>query len=79
MRLYHSAALLLPDATVLTLGGGANGPQLNLNAEIYYPPYLFNADGTPRAATDHQLGADDGRPGAEDPRSARPIRPPSPA
>jgi hypothetical protein len=47
MRLYHSSALLLPDATVLTLGGGANGPQLNLNAEVYYPPYLFNADGTP--------------------------------
>ncbi len=47
MRLYHSAALLLPDATVLTLGGGANGPQLNLNAEVYYPPYLFGADGTP--------------------------------
>ena len=49
MRLYHSAALLLPDATVLTLGGGATGPELNLNAEIYYPPYLFNADGTPAA------------------------------
>ncbi|QNP41494.1 galactose oxidase-like domain-containing protein [Lysobacter solisilvae (ex Woo and Kim 2020)] len=47
MRLYHSSALLLPDATVLTLGGGATGPQLNLNAEVYYPPYLFNADGTP--------------------------------
>lgn len=47
MRLYHSASLLLPDATVLTLGGGANGPQLNLNAEVYYPPYLFKADGTP--------------------------------
>lgn len=47
MRLYHSSALLLPDATVLTLGGGANGPQLNLNAEVYYPPYLFNTDGTP--------------------------------
>ena len=49
MRLYHSSSLLLPDATVLTLGGGAIGPQLNLNAEIYYPPYLFNADGTPAA------------------------------
>jgi hypothetical protein len=49
MRLYHSSALLLPDATVLTLGGGANGPQLNLNAEVYYPPYLFNPDGTPAA------------------------------
>ena len=47
MRLYHSTALLLPDATVLTLGGGANGPQLNLNAEVYYPGYLFKPDGTP--------------------------------
>jgi hypothetical protein len=47
MRLYHSTALLLPDATVLTLGGGANGPELNLNAEIYYPGYLFDANGAP--------------------------------
>ncbi|WP_457095288.1 galactose oxidase-like domain-containing protein [Lysobacter sp. P5_B9] len=47
MRLYHSTALLLPDATVLTLGGGAIGPELNLNGEIYYPPYLFNSSGTP--------------------------------
>jgi hypothetical protein len=45
MRLYHSTSLLLPDATVLTTGGGAPGPQLNLNAEIYYPPYLFDANG----------------------------------
>ena len=49
MRLYHASALLLPDATVLTLGGGANGPELNLNAEVYYPPYLFNPDGSPAA------------------------------
>jgi YVTN family beta-propeller protein len=40
-RLYHSAALLLPDASVLVSGGGAPGPQVNTNAEIYYPPYLF--------------------------------------
>jgi len=46
-RLYHSNALLLPDATVLTGGGGAPGPLINLNAEIYYPPYLYAADGTP--------------------------------
>lgn len=46
MRLYHSVSLLLPDATVLTAGGGVPGPQRNLNAEIYYPPYLFNPDGT---------------------------------
>src|SRR4029077_17559836 len=46
-RLYHSIALLLPDATVLTGGGGAPGPVKNLNAEIYYPPYLYAPDGTP--------------------------------
>ena len=44
-RLYHSTALLLPDATVLVAGGGAPGPLANLNAEIYLPPYLFNAAG----------------------------------
>ena len=36
-RLYHSTALLLPDGSVLTAGGGAPGPVKNLNAEIYYP------------------------------------------
>lgn len=45
-RLYHSIALLLPDATVLTGGGGAPGPVNQLNAEIYYPPYLFKTDGS---------------------------------
>ncbi len=45
-RLYHSSALLLPDATVLVAGGGAYGPVTNLNAEIYYPPYLFKRDGS---------------------------------
>ncbi|SMF96614.1 protein of unknown function [Methylomagnum ishizawai] len=45
-RLYHSTALLLPDATVLVGGGGAPGPLTNLNAEIYYPPYLFATDGS---------------------------------
>ena len=44
-RLYHSNALLLPDATVLTTGGGAPGPVNNLNGEIYYPPYLYNSSG----------------------------------
>ena len=46
VRLYHSNALLLPDATVLTSGGGAPGPVSNLNGEIYYPPYLYHADGS---------------------------------
>ena len=44
-RLYHSSALLLPDASVLVAGGGASGPQKNLNVEVYYPPYLFSAGG----------------------------------
>lgn len=44
-RLYHSGALLLPDATVLVHGGGAPGPVTNLHAEIYYPPYLYDARG----------------------------------
>lgn len=45
-RLYHSTALLLPDASVLVAGGGAPGPLVNLNAQIFYPPYLFKADGS---------------------------------
>jgi hypothetical protein len=46
-RLYHSTALLLPDATVLVAGGGRqNGrsqpdPKDQQNAEIFSPPYLF--------------------------------------
>jgi len=63
-RLYHSSALLLADATVLTGGGGAPGVVNNLNAEIYYPPYLYASDGTPAvrpslSATD-QLAYDPG-------------------
>ncbi len=44
-RLYHSNALLLPDATILVSGGGAPGPVANTNAQIYYPPYLYNSAG----------------------------------
>jgi hypothetical protein len=45
-RLYHSNAILLPDASVLVGGGGAPGPLNNLNAEIYFPPYLFQSGST---------------------------------
>jgi hypothetical protein len=45
-RLYHSSSMLLPDGSVLTGGGGGPGPVFNLNAEIYYPPYLFKPDGS---------------------------------
>ena len=44
-RLYHSTAILLPDDTILSLGGGAPGPLTNLNGEIYTPGYLFDANG----------------------------------
>jgi chitodextrinase len=44
-RLYHSNALLLPDARVLISGGGRfNGttdPTDQQNGEIFAPPYLF--------------------------------------
>ena len=48
-RLYHSTALLLPDGRVLSAGSGqpaAAGLTDDYTAEIYYPPYLFNPDGT---------------------------------
>jgi YVTN family beta-propeller protein len=44
-RLYHSTAVLMPDASVLVLGGGAPGPQVNTNVEVYYPPYLYDTSG----------------------------------
>ena len=47
-RLYHSEALLLPDATVLVGGGGAPGPLNNRHVEIYFPPYLYDAADNPK-------------------------------
>ncbi len=60
---------------VLVAGGGAPGPLVNLHAEIYYPPYLYDAAGSfaPRPAdhrrrpTRSKSGRDfsvDGRPAA---------------
>lgn len=37
-RNYHSTSLLLPNGTILTAGGDV------WNAEIFYPPYLFEKD-----------------------------------
>ncbi len=48
-RTYHSVAILLPDATVFTGGGGLCGEGCATNhydAQIYYPPYLYNNDGS---------------------------------
>jgi hypothetical protein len=40
-RMYHSTAVLLPDATVLVAGGGKLSPAIDYpNAEIFSPPYL---------------------------------------
>jgi hypothetical protein len=54
-RLYHSTTLLLPDGSVLTAGGGAPGPVNELNAEIYYPPYLYLKDGSGNPAPRPQI------------------------
>jgi hypothetical protein len=44
-RLYHSVALLLPDATVWLAGGNPARGTYNNTMEIYQPPYLFNSSG----------------------------------
>src|SRR5690349_1428955 len=44
-RLYHSTALLLPDATVMSMGSNPGSRGLYQAAiEIYTPPYLFDAN-----------------------------------
>jgi hypothetical protein len=48
-RLYHSASLLLPDATVLLIGGNPQRGNYERRLENYSPAYLFNGDGTPAA------------------------------
>jgi len=49
-RLYHSTALLLPDATVVTAGSNPDGgshvpwdedPEEEMRLEVFSPPYLF--------------------------------------
>jgi Domain of unknown function (DUF1929)/Glyoxal oxidase N-terminus len=45
-RLYHSVAVLLPDATVWLAGGNPSRGSYTKQIEIYKPPYLFNADGS---------------------------------
>ncbi|MEM6914837.1 MAG: hypothetical protein AAF511_12770, partial [Pseudomonadota bacterium] len=44
-RLYHSTALMMPDGTLATLGGGAPGPLVNTNAQFWAPDYLFDENG----------------------------------
>ncbi|KAI2635520.1 hypothetical protein GGS21DRAFT_539100 [Xylaria nigripes] len=57
-RNYHSIALLLPDATVLSGGGGLCGTgcaQNHFDLQVFLPPYLLNWDGT--LATRPVIGA----------------------
>lgn len=46
-RLYHSNTILLPDATVLAVGGNPQRGVYEHHIEVYSPPYLFRPDGTP--------------------------------
>jgi Domain of unknown function (DUF1929) len=48
-RLYHATGVLLADGRVLAVGGGAPSPTLELNAQIFSPPYLFAASGAAQA------------------------------
>jgi galactose oxidase len=47
-RNYHSTALLLTDATVISCGGGMCGScsTNHFDCQIYTPPYLLNTDGS---------------------------------
>jgi hypothetical protein len=49
-RAYHSTTLLLPDARVLSSGSGEGGgvayENSQLSAQVFSPPYLYDADGT---------------------------------
>jgi hypothetical protein len=45
-HLYHSTAVLLPDATVVLSGGNPEQGSFEPHMEIYQPAYLFNADGS---------------------------------
>ena len=43
-RLYHSCALLLPDATVWVVGSNPKKGSYEKNIEVYSPAYLFTVD-----------------------------------
>ena len=44
-RLYHSVALLLPDATVWVAGSNPKGGTYQPHMEVYQPAYLFDSSG----------------------------------
>jgi galactose oxidase len=59
-RVYHSIALLMPDARVISAGGGlCGGCSVNhSDAEIFTPPYLYNTDGSLAARPNITSGPD---------------------
>ncbi|HYM74918.1 MAG TPA: galactose oxidase-like domain-containing protein [Candidatus Dormibacteraeota bacterium] len=44
-RAYHSNAILLPDATVITTGSNPPNVPYETRVELYQPPYLFTSTG----------------------------------
>ena len=45
-RLYHNTQLLLPDGSVLLMGGNPGQGVYDNSMEIYHPPYFYNQDGS---------------------------------
>jgi hypothetical protein len=43
-RLYHSTALLLPDARVISMGSNPGAKSIEKSIEIFSPPYLFRGE-----------------------------------
>ena len=43
-RLYHSTALLLPDARVISMGSNPRSKTVEKSIEIFSPPYLFRGE-----------------------------------
>jgi hypothetical protein len=43
-RLYHSTAILLPDARVISMGSNPHAKSIERTIEVFSPPYLFRGD-----------------------------------
>ena len=43
-RLYHSTAILLPDARVISMGSNPRAKMIEKSIEIFSPPYLFRGE-----------------------------------
>jgi galactose oxidase len=69
-RTYHSVAALLPDGRVFSGGGGlcfsstCSAAVNHLDGEIFTPPYLLKADGTPRTRPVISAAPASARPGS---------------